>query len=587
MPNPPSRNLDHSVSCEYCSWAPGHDTEKYWKLKTGVQELIDTHRIEVQALETPNINQNPLPAHHETHMIELIHKVGEPKKPSQAVMMIRFGETGSKEKVTSGKSGDQLKGVNNKPAVVVEKGSSSIVAVKPEQAKVVVPGILLVINSKAVPWSYDQVVVTYKGKAIREEVCEAQGMTHSGRCFAPEELRKARVPKDNPVLVKKAVTEEEAEEFLRKMKVQDYSIVEQLKKTPAQISLLSLLIHSDEHRRALMKILNEAHIPDKISLNHLEKIANKIFEVNKVTFSDDELPVEVTEHNRALYLIVKCEDSVVTRVLVDNGSSANICPLSTLSKLKVDDDRIHKNSVCVRGFDGGGKDSVGDIILELTIGPVEFTMEFQVIDVAVSYNLLLGRPWIHAAKAVPSTLHQMVKFEVVGLPSLRHSVRGKGPEGKGIPVPKVAAATVMVASEMLKNGFIPGKGLGAALQGIVQPVSLPKNLDTFGLGFKPTAADIRRARKMKKRAWVLPKPIPRLSRSFVRLSIRKQLQSKVPRSLIGVDGDLDKGFERLFAEVNMVEAGEGSSKADVQFVGPRAKVNNWEATPLPIRKESW
>lgn len=33
------------------------------------------------------------------------------------------------------------------------------------------------------------------------------------------------------------------------------------------------------------------------------------------------------------------------------------------------------------------------------------------LDVAVSYNLLLGGPWIHAAKAVPSTLHQMVKFE--------------------------------------------------------------------------------------------------------------------------------------------------------------------------------
>ena len=166
--------------------------------------------------------------------------------------------------------------------------------------------------------------MTYKGKEVKEEVCETHGLTRSGRCFAPEELRKAKTSKDNPVLVKKAVTEEEAEEFLRKMKVQDYSIVEQLRKTPAQISLLSLLIHSDEHRRALMKILNEAHVPDKISVNHLEKIANKIFEVNRVTFSDDELPVEGTEHNRALYLTVKCEDSMVTQVLVDNGSSANI-----------------------------------------------------------------------------------------------------------------------------------------------------------------------------------------------------------------------------------------------------------------------
>ena len=33
------------------------------------------------------------------------------------------------------------------------------------------------------------------------------------------------------------------------------------------------------------------------------------------------------------------------------------------------------------------------------------------MDVDSSYNLLLGRPWIHKAKAVASTLHQMIKFE--------------------------------------------------------------------------------------------------------------------------------------------------------------------------------
>jgi len=81
---------------------------------------------------------------------------------------------------------------------------------------------------------------------------------------------------------------------------------------------------------------------------------------------------------------------MVTRALIDNGSSTNICTLSTLNTWKIDEDRVRKNSICVRGFDGGGTNTVGDIILELTIGPVEFTMEFQVLDVAVSYNILLG-----------------------------------------------------------------------------------------------------------------------------------------------------------------------------------------------------
>lgn len=44
-----------------------------------------------------------------------------------------------------------------------------------------------------------------------------------------------------------------------------------------------------------MKILNESHMSDKIMVNHLEKIANKIFEENKITFLDDELPNEGTD----------------------------------------------------------------------------------------------------------------------------------------------------------------------------------------------------------------------------------------------------------------------------------------------------
>ena len=38
--------------------------------------------------------------------------------------------------------------------------------------------------------------------------------------------------------------------------------------------------------------------------------------------------------------------------------------------------------------------------------------EFIVMDINPYYNCLLGRPWIHMADAVPSTLHQKVKFVV-------------------------------------------------------------------------------------------------------------------------------------------------------------------------------
>ena len=37
-------------------------------------------------------------------------------------------------------------------------------------------------------------------------------------------------------------------------------------------------------------------------------------------------------------------------------------------------------------------------------------MTYYVIDVDISYNLLLGLPWIHRNFIVPSTLHQVMKY---------------------------------------------------------------------------------------------------------------------------------------------------------------------------------
>ena len=116
-------------------------------------------------------------------------------------------------------------------------------------------------------------------------------------------------------------------------------------------------------------------------------------------------------HNRCLYITVKYKDFYVTHIMIDGGSGVNIFPISTLKKLNIDVERIRPNNVCVRAFNGAKSKSIGEIELMLIIGPIEFTIEFQVLNLESSYNLLLGRPWIHKAKAVASTLHQMIKIE--------------------------------------------------------------------------------------------------------------------------------------------------------------------------------
>jgi hypothetical protein len=44
--------------------------------------------------------------------------------------------------------------------------------------------------------------------------------------------------------IKKLVTKEETNEFLKLIKHNEYSVIEQLKRTPARISLLSLILSS-------------------------------------------------------------------------------------------------------------------------------------------------------------------------------------------------------------------------------------------------------------------------------------------------------------------------------------------------------
>ncbi|PKI67876.1 hypothetical protein CRG98_011734 [Punica granatum] len=46
----------------------------------------------------------------------------------------------------------------------------------------------------------------------------------------------------------------------------------------------------------------------------------------------------------------------------------------------------------------------------IDVGPCSFAITFQVLDIPNAFSLLLGRPWIHSVGAVPSSLHQRLKF---------------------------------------------------------------------------------------------------------------------------------------------------------------------------------
>ncbi|KAL4384024.1 hypothetical protein GQ457_15G015490 [Hibiscus cannabinus] len=76
------------------------------------------------------------------------------------------------------------------------------------------------------------------------------------------------------------------------------------------------------------------------------------------------------------------------------------------------EENVNENTV--RAFDGTQRDVLGKITVPLLIGPAEYEVDFVVMDIKPTYSCLLGRPWIHTAGAIPSTLHQKLKFVIDG-----------------------------------------------------------------------------------------------------------------------------------------------------------------------------
>lgn len=133
-----------------------------------------------------------------------------------------------------------------------------------------------------VPWNYN--ATTYIGDkplVLQPNVTNIVGiigMTRNGRVFTPKKPHKKSVSKPSKgkcVLdpgtktgpSKTVVSQEEADEFLRIIKMSDYKMVDRLNYTPSKISMLFLLLSSEAHIKALLKILNKAHVMKDINLD--------------------------------------------------------------------------------------------------------------------------------------------------------------------------------------------------------------------------------------------------------------------------------------------------------------------------------
>ena len=82
-----------------------------------------------------------------------------------------------------------------------------------------------------------------------------------------------------------------------------------------------MLLSSDVYYEALLKVSKETHVPTGITNSSFKAMVSLVLATNQVSFSDDDLPLEGKDHTLAMHIVVKCEDMIVARVLIDNGSA--------------------------------------------------------------------------------------------------------------------------------------------------------------------------------------------------------------------------------------------------------------------------
>ena len=133
-----------------------------------------------------------------------------------------------------------------------------------------------------------------------------------------------------------------------------------------------------------------------------------------ITFTDEDAERVHHPHDDAVVITLLIADYTTRKVLMDNGSSADILYYPTFQQMRLGRDQFHLVNSPLVGFGGMKVQPVGTITLPMMVGayPQQITKEvnFLVMDCSSSYNVIIGRPTLNNWKAVTSTYHLSVKF---------------------------------------------------------------------------------------------------------------------------------------------------------------------------------
>lgn len=167
----------------------------------------------------------------------------------------------------------------------------------------------------------------------------------------------------------------DGEIFKDEVREKDYEIVRQLYATQAHISIWNLLATFITHHEMLVKALSWIQIDTATSPDGLIHvlIADKVSYIG--LFDDDLLP-EGVDHTRPFYFTIGCLGHRVLYVLLDNGSTLNVFPLSVVVTLGFVPTDFDPFTQIVQTYDNTRREVMGTFLLGIQVRSVTFSTLF-------------------------------------------------------------------------------------------------------------------------------------------------------------------------------------------------------------------
>ena len=122
-------------------------------------------------------------------------------------------------------------------------------------------------------------------------------------------------------------------------------------------------------------------------------------------FSDEDKIRTIQPHDDALVIILRIGDYDVKRVMVDQGSAAEIMYPDLLKGLNLRTEDLTPYNSPLVSFEGKVIISKGQIRLPVQASAETVEFDFIVVDAYSPYIAIVARPWLHTLGAVSSTLH--------------------------------------------------------------------------------------------------------------------------------------------------------------------------------------